>query len=91
MSLEAFHGKRKEPDDLVADLLRNVSISPTKKARVGVCFPSDALARDARILCTLCVAVWNFFFFIFFLPWLTYRESPWSCVVTTVSFFVLPG
>ncbi|CAM6011856.1 unnamed protein product [Sphagnum balticum] len=35
MSLEAFHGKRKEPDDLVADLLRNVSISPTKKARVG--------------------------------------------------------
>jgi hypothetical protein len=89
MSLEAFHGKRKEPDDLVADLLRNVSISPTKKARVGVCFPSDTRSRCQNLVFPLCSGLELFLFIL--LPWLTYRESPWSCVVTTVSFFVLPG
>jgi len=42
MSMKAFHAKRKEPDDLVTDLLKNVSISPTKKGRVGdSCTPSN--------------------------------------------------
>jgi hypothetical protein len=69
MSLEAFHGKRKEPDDLVADLLRNVSISPsTKKARVGVCFPSDARSRCQNLLFPLCRGL-ELFLFIF-VPWL---------------------
>jgi hypothetical protein len=89
MSLEAFHGKRKEPDDLVADLLRNVSISPTKKARVEVCFPSDARSICQNLVFPLSSGLELFLFIL--LPWLTYRESPWSCVVTTVSFFVLPG
>jgi hypothetical protein len=48
MSMKAFHAKRKEPDDLVTDLLKNVSISPTKKVRVGVSslFPLDFRLSD---------------------------------------------
>ena len=36
MSVRALHVKRKEPDEIVVDLLRNVSLSPTKKVRLGV-------------------------------------------------------
>jgi hypothetical protein len=64
MSMKAFHAKRKEPDDLVTDLLKNVSISPTKKVRVGVSslFTLDFRLSDDYLVCVL---VWNLFFFFF--------------------------
>jgi hypothetical protein len=64
MSMKAFHAKRKEPDDLVTDLLQNVSISPTKKVRVGVSsfFRLDFRLSDDYLVCVL---VWNLFFFLF--------------------------
>jgi hypothetical protein len=70
MSMKAFHAKRKEPDDLVTDLLQNVSISPTKKVRVGVSsvFPLDFRFSDDYLVCVL---VWNlsFFFFAYLCFW----------------------
>jgi hypothetical protein len=66
MSMKAFHAKRKEPDDLVTDLLKNVSISPTKKLRVGVSsfFPLDFRLSDDYLVCVL---VWNLFLLFFWL------------------------
>lgn len=66
MSMKAFHAKRKEPDDLVTDLLKNVSISPTKKVRVGVSslFTLDFRLSDDYLVCVL---VWNLFFFFAYL------------------------
>jgi hypothetical protein len=64
MSMKAFHAKRKEPDDLVTDLLKNVSISPTKKVRVRVSslFPLDFRLSHYYLVCVL---IWNLFSFFF--------------------------
>jgi hypothetical protein len=77
MSMKAFHAKRKEPDDLVTDLLKNVRISPTKKVRVGVSslFPLEFRLSDDYLVCVL---VWNLFFF---------RLSVVLAVMTFWSFF----